>query len=338
MAKVKCKYCGKKIDEKYKRCPKCHKYLLRGEHKYLKPLLYGGWILIQAILCLGLYFLSKELLYSEEISDLLILGLLCLVIIVSYLLASTFIYKNRKRDVLTTIGFIAIIVSFCFSLYYAYNISKAIRYGNSNELLMLSENYDFSLAKEIKEEIERVFEYDENNTFSRDVIISNLYTDGKYSNLYLEDSYGNYKLKFYVDFDDFKIKDIFWEFGDNNLYLVKDGEKTEQFEYYYAMNIVNKMLGEEVSGLARLDSAIEKEVGKEFAISANTMFNYEELEYHYSSNSFTIVGNAYNMDYSGGMEEKEFTVTFNKNVSDNNKHIWYYGDSSFDYVKWDVKI
>ena len=119
---------------------------------------------------------------------------------------------------------------------------------------------------------------------------------------------------------------------------MKDKEKTEYFEFYYAMSIVNEVLGEDIKNLAKLEDTIEEKVGDTFKISSNAMYNYEELNYHYSSNKFTVLGNVYNMDYSGGMEEAEFELSFDASEVVNTKKIWYYGDSSFDYVSWEVKV
>ena len=44
------------------------------------------------------------------------------------------------------------------------------------------------------------------------------------------------------------------------------------------------------------------------------------------------------MDYYGGMEDKSFNVIFKNNCTSSNRRVWYYGDSSFDYVNWDVNM
>ena len=337
MAKVKCKYCGKKIEQGLKKCPKCKKYL--GDKSIFgKIVMYFVWFLIQGLICYLLYAFGKESFYSENINDLWFLVILVVILLFNAIILMINIYKNKKRSGLLIFACFSAIVFMIYALVFSFNIVKAFIYENSSELVMLNETYDFSSAKILKEEIESIFEKDDENTFSRDIIISNLYTDGKYSNLYIDDSYGNYKLKFYVDFDEFKIKDVYSEFDDYKLYLVKDGKKTENFEFYYAMNILNNVLGEDIKGLARIDSVVEEEVGKNFSVSANAMFNYEELVFDFSNNTFSLDGDIYNMDYYGGMEEKEFNVIFSNNYTSSNRKVWYYGDSSFDYVNWDVKI
>lgn len=337
MAKIKCKYCGKKIDDGLKKCPKCKKYL-GDKSVFGKIALFFVWFLIQSLICYLLYAFGKDSFYSEHLNDLLFLVILVVVLIFNTIVVMVNIYKNKKRSGLLVLAGFTTIVFIVYALVFSFNIAKAFIYENSSELIMLNETYDFNSAKTIKEEIERIFEKDDENTFARDVIISNLYTDGEYSNLYIDDSYGNYRLKFHVDFDDFKIKDVYSEFDDYKLYLVKDGKKTDDFEFYYAMNILNNVLGEDINGLARIDSVVEEEVGKSFSISANAMFNYEDLVFNYNNNTFSLDGDIYNMDYYGGIEEKKFNVTFSNNYTSSNRKVWYYGDSSFDYVNWDVKI
>ena len=157
------------------------------------------------------------------------------------------------------------------------------------------------------------------------------------SNLYLDDSYGNYSLKFFVDLDEFVIKDVTCDFNGKELTLVKDFKKTKQFDFYYAMMITDEMLGEDIKGLAKLDRAIEDKIATIIDIPVNAMFNYENLEYNSDKNIFTINGNVYNMDLYGNLKDNSFMVIFENNYENKNKHEWYYGDSSFDYVNWDVK-
>ena len=337
MSKVKCKYCSKKIEDNLKKCPKCKKYL-GDKSVIIKTIMYFGWVILQSIICYLLYAFGKESFYSEHLNDLLILVILILVLLFNSIIVVINIYKNKKKSGLLVLAALSVVFFIVYSLIYSFNVVKAYIYENSNELLMLNETYDFSSSKTIKEEIEKVFEKDSTDTFSRDIIISNLYTDGEISNLYIDDSYGNFKLKFYVDFDDFKIKDVYSIFGDSKLYLVKDGKKTDNFEFYYAMNILKNVLGEDINGLARIDSAIEEEIGKNFSVSANAMFNYEELKYNERNNTFLLTGDIYNMDYYGGMEDKSFNVIFKNNCTSSNRRVWYYGDSSFDYVNWDVNM
>lgn len=337
MSKVKCKYCGKRIDGDLKRCPKCKKYL-GDKSVFGKIAMYFVWLILQSLICYLLYAFGKESFYSEHLNDLLVLVILIIILLFNSIVVVINIYKNKKRSGLLVLAALSVVFFIVYALIYSFNVGKAYVYENSNELLRLNDTYDFSSAKTIKEEIEKVFEKDNENTFSRDIIISNFYTDGELSNLYIDDSYGNYRLKFYVDLDDFKVKDIYSEFSDSKLYLVKDGKKTENFEFYYAMSILKNVLGEDIKGLARIDSVIEEEVGKSFSISANAMFNYEDLIYNDKDNTFSLTGDIYNMDYYGGMEEKTFNVTFMNNYTSSNRRVWYYGDSSFDYVNWDVNM
>ena len=119
---------------------------------------------------------------------------------------------------------------------------------------------------------------------------------------------------------------------------MEDYKKTDYFELYYAMNIVDNVLGEDIKSLAKVEDTIEEKVGDSFKVSSNAMYNYEELDYHYSSNTFTVEGDVYNMDYSGGMEEVDFEITFSALDKVKTKKVWYYGDPSFDYVDFSVKI
>lgn len=337
MAKVKCKFCGKKIEDSYKRCPKCHKYL-RKDNKVKVYGLCFVWFFVQSLLSYILISFSKGALYSEKISDLYIIILLIFIILINSIVCAAFLLKKNKKELYKIIISVLCILFSLFSFTYIFRVIKAFRYENSGELKLLADKYEFGIAKDIKSEIERIFEYDSNGVFSRDVKISNFYTDGKTSNLYLEDSYGNYSLKFYVDMDEFVIKDVTCKFGEDELVLVNDFEKTEQFEFYYAMMIANEVLGEDIKGLAKLDRAIEDVIASKIDIPVNAMFNYEDLEYSYSKNNFSIKGNIYNMNGLGSLVEESFEVIFENNYGCKNKHEWYYGDSSFDYVNWDVKI
>ena len=336
MANVKCRFCGKKIDENYKRCPMCHKYLRDDKIKIYS--LGFIWFLVQSLLSYLLFSFSKGALYSEKISDLYIVILLIFIILINSIIGASILIKKKKKDLYKIIISILCIIFSLFSFTSVFKVIKAFKYENSGELKLLADKYEFGIAKDIKNEIERIFEYDFDGVFSRDIKISNFYTDGKVSSLYLDDSYGNYSLKFYVDMDDFVIKDVTCTFDESELTLVKDFKKTEQFEFYYAMLISDEVLGEDIKGLAKLDRAIEDVIESKIDIPVNAMFNYEDLTYNYSKNNFSIKGNIYNMNGYGGLIEDSFEVTFENNYECKNKHEWYYGDSSFDYVNWDVKI
>ena len=77
---------------------------------------------------------------------------------------------------------------------------------------------------------------------------------------------------------------------------------------------------------------------KIFIDTANVIFNYEKIQYQVNSDTFLLSGDAYNMDFYGDIEEKKFTITFSNNFVGNKQRVLYYGDSSFDYIKWDIKI
>ena len=337
MGKKVCRFCGKKIDEKYKRCPKCHKYLREDKELYVKSFLYLCWVVVQVIFVSVLFCSKGELLYSGNVGDLVTLSIFAVLLIANSIIVAVKFGKSKKTPGMIFIGCLTVVFSI-ISVFSFYKISVAFTHKNSHEISFLAEEYSLDVAKKIKNEIDKVFEYDFNDVYSRDIIIGNFYNDGEYSNLYIDDVYGNYRLKFYVKMVDFELKDIYWDFDGHKLYLMKDGEKTEYFEFYYAMSIVDAVLGEDIDNLAKLEDTIEEKVGDTFKVSSNAMYNYEELDYHYSSNTFTVEGDVYNMDYSGGMEEVEFDLSFEARDHVNTKKVWYYGDSSFDYVLWDVKV
>lgn len=336
MAKIKCKYCGKRIDEGLKKCPKCHKKLFNNKKKIITGLMYGLWFLIQSSLCFLLFYFGKKSLYSGYNSDLIIIGFIGGFIIINAIVMAGALHKGRKtKKVKMVVGIFTVLFTL-FAFIYAIKIGKALIYDNSRELLILAEKYELSVAKDIKNEIESFFEYDSDKVFSRDIVISNFYDDEGISRLYIDDSYGNYRLKFFVYMSDFKIKDVYWGFDDHKLYLVKDGSKTDDFEFYYAMSIVEAVFGEDIKGLAKLEDDIEEHLKDKFNVSQNIMFNYEELDYHYSDNSFTIDGNLYNVNFYGDMLDEKFKVKFGRRDNKKDKHVWYYGDASFDYVNWNV--
>lgn len=337
MAKVKCKYCGKKIEDNLKVCPKCHKRLVFDFKKFYKLLMYIIWTVIQGILSLLVLGCSKDILYSGNIKDLYFLMILVGIILINCILLGCSIFKRRIKKKIKLFLCLLIFIFTLFGMFFSYRIGKAYYYKNSGEILLLAEKYEMNVALKIKDEINSFFEYDEGKSLERDVIISNFYTDGDLTNLYLKDSYGNYTLKFYLTMEDFEIEDAFWLFNDEKLYLIKNGKKTENFEYYYAMYIVDSVIGEDVKGLARIEDDVESKLSREFDNLANVIFNYEELEYNYTYNTFKLKGNAYNMSFYEDYEEEDFTIRFSKREKRNNKHIWYYGDAAFDFVNFDVK-
>lgn len=336
MAKIKCKYCGKKIEDNHKVCPKCHKRLVFDFKKLYKTLGYVLWTILQVVLVILVFVYSKDALYSGNIKDLYLLMVLVGIILVNCILLGCSIFKKRIKKKRKLFLCLLIFIFASFGIIFSYRIGKAYYYKNSGEILLLAKKYEMNVALKIKDEVNSVFEYDDDNVYERDIVISNFYTDGDLTNLYINDFYGNYTLKFYLVMDDFEVKDVFWLFNDEKLYLVKDGKKTENFEYFYAMYIVDSVLGEDIKGLAKIEDDVESKILKEFDDSSNTIFNYEELEYNYTYNTFKIKGDAYNLNFYDDVLEKDFTIRFSKREKKNNKHIWYYGDASFDFVNFDV--
>ena len=73
-----------------------------------------------------------------------------------------------------------------------------------------------------------------------------------------------------------------------------------------------------------------------FDESANMIISYDDFVF--KDDKFVYSGSLSNMDYSVNMEEVEFDIIFSSLDKPKNKKVWYYGDSSFDYVDWNVKI
>lgn len=345
MARIKCKYCGKRVSDREKKCSRCNKkindnnvYVLEKVKSFLPIFLF---ILVQSILIVLLVVFSKEIFYSGTMSELLHLLLISIVIIVNGVFMGIKIVSSKKyKNILNIFLGVIVILSFGVACFYLVRVISAIRYDNSLEIVKLSEKYSIDDARKIKKSIDDVFEYDYDNVSSRDIVIGNFYEEeNDLYILYIDDLYENYRLKFYLQMDKNIITDIYWKYDeDTNLYLVRDGKKTKNFEYYYAMNILNNMRDIEISGLATIDEDVEKVVLEKIGISANAIFSYDELVYQESDDIFYLNCEVHNMDYYGESRDYEFSVKFSRTLDKNKKKVWYYGDSSFDYVNWDVNM
>ena len=333
MAKVKCSKCGKKNDDTAKKCSKCGKKIYKEFDANLWIIIVCGCI--QVLLSMFLLFFSKRF-YSGVLNDLVwLFGMSILLIIISLLM---FVFCGKKK--IKNILFYFVLIFFVlFGGIFLYRTVVAFKYDNCYEIYKLAAYYSSKEAKIIKNNINNIFEYDNSSVFSRDIIIDSFYNDEEFSVLYLNDSYGNYKLKFYLTINDlYDLIDIYYIKDDMKFYLVSDGKKTENFEFYYAMYILDNVLGEELNGFATIEQAIEKNIVDDLEVSANIMFNYENLVYDAEQNSFSFNGNAYNMDYYSNMVDINYTVTFRRKDEKVAEPIWYYGDSSFDYVEWNFNI
>lgn len=338
MAWIKCRYCNKRISDKALICPRCNKKLGRNKID-TKRLLYNSlFIVAQLILCLLLYYFSFSLIFSDSISDLFIIFGICSIIYISVIFSCSYIFKTRKLDVFVVISGLVSIFSFVFSTGYLIKGISALRYNNSVELLKISSHFDIKEAKSIKTGLEGYFEYDSDNSFSRDIIINDFYCVDDIYSLYIDDIYNNYSLKFFVTMKDGKISDIFWNMDEYDFYLVKDGKKTGDFEYYYAMNIVNSVAGEEITGLSTIENEVEQKVEKELGDVSALLLTYEKLRYSPDKDMFFRDCEAESMDFSGNMANTKFLISFEQNGTKSNNDIWYYGDCSFEYVNWDVNI
>lgn len=343
MAVIKCKKCGKNFSDKKKACPKCgwSKESATKKNKWL-DIANILLVLLTIVLSYVLIRYSKNWLYSEKLSDLWIIISLCLILMIASGIIIKITLNNNLKKVLKvfseTIGCIGLLI---FAFYFIGSLN-ALYYKNSQELVILSEKFKYKEAKAIKEEIERIFEYDEKNIYSRDVLISNFYyndTQNIYS-LYLDDSHGNYSLKFSVEILNNKFKNVYYEKDDYKFYLVKDGKKTDDFEYYYAMYILDNVLGEDISGISKIEDDIEKNVEEQLKLenTANYFYTYEELEYNKDKNIFTVNCSVEDMNYYGNLNNHKFLLTLKRNDNYKNKKNWYYGDSSFDYVNFIIEI
>ena len=338
MAWIKCKYCNKRISDKKLVCPRCNKNLQRENVAIKTIILKSLYVFAQVVLCFTLCCLSSRLFYSDSIFDLFVVFGICLVIYINVCLACYWFLKKRKMDIFVITAGVVTVVSFVFSTVYLVKGINAFRYDNNNEVLRISKSFDVKMSKKIKNSLESYFEYDFDNVFSRDVIINNFYCTDDVCNLYLDDIYNNYSLKFFVTMKKNKIIDIYWTMDKDKFYLVEDGKKTENFEYYYAMNIVSSVSGEDVSGLATIEGVVEQKVTEKLDDVSAVLLTYEKLNYLPEENAFYRDCEVESMDFSGNMNNSEFSISFEKNDSKNKSSSWYYGDSSFDYVNWNVNI
>ena len=290
---------------------------------------------IEITLLLVIKLFKEYFFYSGVFSDLiylvgiLIFGIFFTAVVVKYIL-------KKKRFFYKILLFIFSVILLIYLILF-FKCINAFRYENNNELVILTEKYSLKKAKEIKKAINDIFEYDINGVSSREVTIGNFYEDGDFFVLYLDDLFGNYRLKFYLDITNGKINNVFFEFNEKCFYLVKNMEKTTDFEYYYSMYIFNNVLSGDVTGLPTIEEDIEKIIKSEFDINyiSNIIFTYDELIYDSSNNKFYLDVFVHNMDYYGYMLDFSYTVEF-KGDDYNKKKTWYYGDSSFDFLEFTI--
>ncbi len=343
MAVKKCTRCGGKIDSETLKCSKCKKKpdtdkkngVFRNNLMFWMPRIL--YILIQGFICFLAVFLSGELLYSGDINHLfLIMGVCAVGIINAFIMIRVLFLQKSKRFINILLLMISIFTLVVDIIYFGKNIN-AVRFENSSELVLLNEKYSLNNAKIIKEKIEEIFEYDFEEISSRDVVIGSFYEDEDVYVLYLDDSYGNYRLKFYLKMTDNNIDDVYWVYDDAKFYLVKDGSKTDNFEYYYAMSILNGTRESEIHGLATIENDVETYIKNGLDDSANAIFTYDELKYDKDSNTFYFSCHVHSMNYYGNGYDESYKVLFARMDEVNKKKVWYYGDSSFDYVSWCIE-
>ena len=338
MAWINCCKCGRRISDKNDICPKCGYDKTRIKNNVWKKHIFGIFnILLSLFFSLVLVIYGDELLYTEILSDLNILFSLIFALMFCLFLIFRNIYLLKKMNFYKVF---LMILGCCFLVIngiYLYKTILALYYSNSLELVELTNKYGYKDAKKIKKEIERVFEYDYENVYSRDVLIDNFYEDGHEYVLYLNDVHGNYKLRFRVEMKNYKFREVYYEFDDNKMYLIKNYKKTNNFEYYYAMYILSNVLGEDISGVSTITHDIESDVSSEYD-AASYMFTYDGFKYNSKENKFSLDAEVITMDYYGNVVDYNFDVFFTLVDGEKKRKIWYYGDSSFDYVNFDVKI
>lgn len=298
------------------------------------------FVFVEIVFSILLFYFSDKYLYSSYNKDLIIIILTACICFLFSFIGSKKLFCVYKTSVVRyfLVGLGVICSSFC-----VLQIGKCIyafRYENSREVYKLSSNFSVFEAKKIKNSIDDIFEKDFDDIFSRDIIIDNYYYDednGKYI-LYLADYYKNYKLKFYVDILDDKIFNIYWEYNYDILYFVYEGKKTDDFEFYYAMYILDQVIGNETKKVVKFENFIEDKIKKYFADSTNVIVSYEDLNHNVDKNIFVLKCHAAGMDFYGDVLEKNFEILFNGVSESNTRGVWYYGDSSFDFVNYNINI
>lgn len=337
MAWIKCSKCGKRISDKAIKCGKCGmKIKQKNNDKNYKNIIIE-FILLFVIGCLiySLYNVKDEVLLVSEMINLYVFLLISLLVLfLSFVCFKLLNFKKKNCK----LYYVCLLLIFCcgsFGIYFGFLGVNAFRYDNSLEVYNLTSNHSLNNAKMYKNMIDEVFEIEDDISI-RNVNIRSFYKDEDVYVLFLDDFYNNYKLKFYVNISDEKIIDVYWLFNNEKYYLVKDGLKEDNFSYYYSMSIINEVLGEDISGLANFDEEIKKKLINYFDESANMIISYDD--FIYDDGRFVYSGSISNMDFSANMEEINFNIVFSSLDKPKKKKVWYYGDSSFDYVDWNVKI
>lgn len=338
MAWIKCKKCDRRVSDKKRKCPRCGALINKKEDtiNYVDMFKKSIFIIIELLLMWFVVTIGREILFSGDVKPLILLLISVLLLIVSTLLNIKYVLKDLNRFCYI-LGLIMVTMSFGISISYGYKSIMAFEYENNLEIYNLASKYSVNDAKKIKNKIDKIFEIDDDISV-RNVTIGNFYKDDDKYILYLDDFYGNYRLKFYILMDENNINDIYWLFNDHKIYLVKDGKKSKDFSYYYAMYIVENLMGEDIKGLARIEEDVEKIIKKKFDNCANAMISYDEFIYDDKTDSFKYKCVAQNMDYYGDIVDEKFTISFDKLDKAKSKKIWYYGDAAFDYVNWNIKF
>lgn len=308
--------------------------------KFKKVLITFLFILLECFFIALLFLFSDKFLYSSYNKDLIVIILTALVCILFSFIGGKKLFVVWERSFAKYLLIFLSIISCGGCFLHIGKCIYAFRYENSDEVYRLSNNMSVAEAKKTKNTIDSIFEKDFDDVFSRNVIIDNYYYDEERDEyvLYLADYYKNFKLKFYVEMDDFKVVSIYWEYNDDVLYFVYNGEKTNNFEFYYAMYILNEVIGENTDGVVTLEDAIETKLKKHFVDSTNVIISYENLSYSEKENVFILNCHVAAMDFADDVLEEDFEVLFSGISEKDRKKVWYYGDSSFDFVNYDINI
>ena len=310
------------------------------KEKFFQNIFGYASLFFMLIILLGiLFFTTDSFLYSGSERVLYILLFWVVILLFFAFMIGRMVYKGYFRGFYYYGFFLLMLLSVIIGIIYGIRCLNAFRFDNSIEIYNLATKYDLKTAKKLKYDIDSIFEYDLDDISSRDVVISNLYEDKGCYVLYLDDIYNNYSLKFYLEIEDNKILNVIWKFNEKtDLYLYKDGKKTESFSYYYAMYIIKNVLGENIKTTIALEDDIEKKLRNEFLESANAIITYDEFVYDKNKDEFVYKCFVENMDYYADISQDEFEIEFKRLMNGDGKKVWYYGDASFDYVKWSVNI
>lgn len=288
------------------------------------------------------YFLYNKFIYnSNKYFLLIILFLFFIVCAITYKFTVTYIVKNKSK-LLDYLLFIVIGLCFCFSFFYGFKSCVLFKYNNDLDVVVMSDTFSIKKSKLLVKEINKYFE--EKQTFlSRKISINKCFLSkdmGKNTYSINFDNYNKaYTLRFYFEEVNNKIKNLFWiNENDEKFYLIDDFKKTDNFDYYYAVAILDVALGEQSEVDKSFDKMVEEKVSKEFDDSKFVIVSYDQIVFDKENNQFSINSSVNSMDGIGNMKSKNFVIKIKKvnNVLEDFKNVNYYNDYSFNYLEWEI--